>query len=279
MFDKNLILKNWLQQKEVFIDNVIISRKRPTKDSVHDLRVAVKKMRSYLRLNEEVTKEDWKDSFTGIRNLFKTFGKLRDFDISLQLCRRYERQNQLPVSAFKEYLSVNRSLLRRWVKDAAKNIHEQQPVFDRQFSYFNELFAAEASQKIIELSIEIIKKIKRGKKHFKKNAHEIRKLLKDVVYWLKIIPKSVKAIDLKPLDRLLTYLGTWQDHFIFIRMTKQYAKAFVNTKDEKNVLMELIKKAGLTQKDLLTKAINKWDELEKRITPLKETPPLALSNP
>jgi hypothetical protein len=41
---------------------------------VQDLRVAVKKMRSYLRLKEELTKDEWKESFSKISALFKSFG-------------------------------------------------------------------------------------------------------------------------------------------------------------------------------------------------------------
>jgi len=58
MEGSNLILKNWLQQEKIFIDNLMLSRKRPTKISVHDLRVAVKKMRSYLRLKQQFTGEE-----------------------------------------------------------------------------------------------------------------------------------------------------------------------------------------------------------------------------
>lgn len=279
MNEENLILKNWLQQKKVFIDNLVISRKLPTKDSVHDLRVAVKKMRSYLRLNEELTKEEWENSFFEIRDLFKTFGRLRDFDMPLELGRNYERKWQITIPAFKEYLCVNRSLARRWSKEAAKKFNEQLPVFDHHFSSFNSLSVAETSEKLIALSFEKIKKVKRLKKHFQKNAHEIRKQLKDVLYWLKIIPKeSQKLIDTKDLDRLLTYLGTWQDHFILNRMITQYAKAFANTKEEKNILRDIVKKAGLMQKDLLTKAMHKWEEFEKKTATLKKPPINELLN-
>jgi hypothetical protein len=66
MAGNNLILKNWLQQEKVFKENLVLSRKRPTKISVHDLRVSIKKMRGYLRLKEELTKDEWKESFSKI---------------------------------------------------------------------------------------------------------------------------------------------------------------------------------------------------------------------
>ena len=108
MAGNNLILKNWLQQEKVFNENLILSRKRSTKLSVHDLRVSIKKMRSYLRLKEELTKSEWKESFSKISALFKSFGRLRDYDMSLTLIRKLERKELLSFILFKEYLSVNR---------------------------------------------------------------------------------------------------------------------------------------------------------------------------
>jgi len=265
MSDENLILKNWLQQKKVFIDNLIISRKRPTKDSVHDLRVAVKKMRSYLRLNEEFTKEEWRTQFSEIKQLFRSFGRLRDFDMSLDLCRRSERKWQISLLSFKQYLNTNRSLTRRWTKQAAINFNEQQPMFNFPFSYFNTLSGIEATEKIIDLSNKKIKKVIRLKKHFHKNAHEIRKQLKDVLYWLKICPKDVmnNVFDVKFLDHCLKYLGNWQDQFIFKRKIRLYTKELAS-KNEKETLAALEKNINIIQKDLLEKAGRKLNALTTR---------------
>ena len=64
MDEENLILKNGREQERVFIDNLLTCRKRPTKDSVHDLRVAVKRIRSYLRLKKQISGDDWKESLS-----------------------------------------------------------------------------------------------------------------------------------------------------------------------------------------------------------------------
>ena len=102
MDGNNLILKNWLLQEKVFNENLILSRKRPTKISVHDLRVAVKKMRSYLRLKQQLTGKEWKESFSKISALFKSLGRLRDYDMSLTLIRKLERKELLSFIFFKE---------------------------------------------------------------------------------------------------------------------------------------------------------------------------------
>ena len=277
MEGSNLILKNWLQQEKVFNDNLILSRKRPTKISIHDLRVAVKKMRSYLRLKQQLTGEEWKESFSKISALFKSFGRLRDYDISLTLIRKLERKELLSFIFFKEYLSVNRSLTRKWAKQDAIKFDEHEPdVFTEQFKLITGS-NSDISEKIIQLSALKIKKAKNLAKHFQKNAHEIRKQLKDLYYWLKICPKDLveSFINMKVLDRVLNYLGSYQDHFILKQKIKQYIKDLPKKNEEKKMLKYLDKKIETAQKEILNKAIKKWEEVGKK----KATKSVALSAP
>ena len=268
MEGSNLIVKNWLQQEKVFNANLILSRKRPTKVSVHDLRVAVKKKRSYLRLKQQFTGEEWKESFSKIAALFKSFGRLRDYDMSLTLIRKFERKEFLSFIFFKEYLSVNRSLTRKWAKQGAIKFYEHDPdVFTEQFK----LIAGsntEISERIIELSLLKIKKVKNLAKHFHKNAHEIRKQLKDVYYWLKICPKVLAEsfINMKVLDGTLNYLGGFQDHFILKKKIKQYIKDLPKKNEEREMLTSCDKKLETAQKEILNKAFKKWEELGNKKT-------------
>jgi CHAD domain-containing protein len=266
MAGNNLILKNWLQQEKVFNENLILSRKRPTKMSVHDLRVSIKKMRSYLHLKEELTKDEWKESFLKISALFKSFGRLRDYDMSLTLIRKLERKELLSFILFKEYLSVNRSLTRKWAKqDALKFNEHEQDVFNQQFDFLPDS-KEEVCEKIIQLSTFKIKKVKNLAKHFQKNAHEIRKQLKDLYYWLKICPKGVAEgfINMRVLDRILTYLGNWQDHVILKKKIKQYIQDLPKRNEEKAMLKDFEKKLVPTQKEILDRAIKKWDEIKNK---------------
>ena len=271
----NLILKNWLQQEKVFNDNLILSRKRPTKISVHDLRVSVKKKRSYLRLKQQFTGEEWKESFSKIAKLFKSFGRLRDYDMSLTLIRKFERKELLSFIFFKEYLSVNRSLTRKWAKQDSIKFNEPEPdIFTEQFKLITGS-NTEISERIIQLSTLKIKKVKNLAKHFPKNAHEIRKRLKDVYYWLKICPKVLAEsfINMKVLDLTLNYLGRFQDHFILKKKIKQYIKDLPKRNEEKKMFKSLDKKLETSQKEILNKAIKKWEEIGNK----KATKSISLS--
>ena len=277
MAANNPILKNWLLQEKIFNENLILSRKRPTKISVHDLRVAIKKMRSYLRLKEQLTKDEWKESFSKKSALFKSFGRLRDYDMSLTLIRKLERKELLSFTLFKEYLSVNRSLTRKWAKQNSLKFNEKEPdVFNQQFDSLQGS-KEEVCEKIIQLSALKIKKVKSLAKHFQKNAHEIRKQLKDLYYWLKICPKDIAEgfINIKALDRILTYLGNWQDHVILKKKIKQYIQDLPKRNEEKLMLKDLERKLVPPQKEILDRAIKKWDELRNK----KATKSVALSAP
>ena len=266
MIEDNLILQNWRQQKKNFTDNLLISRKRPTKVSVHELRVAVKKIRSYLRLKKEISGGDWKELFSTILALFKSFGKKSDFGMSITLTRQYERKEQLSVDNFRKWLNVNRALTRQWARqDAIKFNIQELDILDQQFNLV--LTDKEICEKILECSIVKIKKAKTLSKHFQKNAHKIRKQLKDVHHWLKICPKdfTVNFIRMGALDQMLKSLGSWQDHYVLRRKINQYTKDLASN-EEKEILKILDTKLGGAQDDLLPKAKHKWKSVIDQAT-------------
>ena len=253
-----MILQNWREQKKIFTDNLLISRKRPTKASVHDLRVAVKKIRSYLRLKKQISGEDWKELLSTILALFKSFGKLGDFNMSLTLKRQLERKEHLSLDNFREYLNVNRALSRKWVKqDAIKFNAQELDALTQQFNL--DLTEKEICEKILHYSALKVKRVKILSRHFQKNAHKIRKQLKDVYHWIKICPKDFTEhfIRIKSLDQMLKYLGSWQDHFVLRKKINQYTKD-VAKNEEKEFLKILDAKLAGVQDDLMAKAKHKW---------------------
>ena len=263
MGQTNLLLENWQQQEKIFIDTLVISRKKPTKNSTHDLRVATKKMRSYLRLKKQLTGEEWKESFLKLYALFKSFGLLSDFNTSISLVRKQERKEGVQVIFFKEYLSVNRALAKKWAKRDAKNFNEQELDIFKQHLEIT-LTDKEIVERIIELSISKLKKAKMLSQHFEKNAHEIRKQLKDVYYWLKICPEELAEnfIDLKALDKILDCLGDWQDHFTVRKKINRYRKDLPKKNEEKQLLKKFENNLASSQHELLQNARDTWKEIE-----------------
>ena len=261
MAQTNLLLKSWLEQKKNFNDNLLINRKRPTITSVHDLRVAIKKMRSYLRLKKKLNGDEWKEAFSSISGLFRSFGKVGDLDMSFAILRNQEHKKLLLFPFFKEELTVNRSLSRKWAKqDAIKFNEKDVNDFDQQFNL--DQSDEEICEKIIQFSALKIKKVKELANHFQKNAHKIRKLLKDVYHWVKINPENFdkKFINLDDLDQMLKHLGSWQDHFVFRKTIGHYIKDLPENEEKAN-LKTLGKKLKTVQDKFLDKAKNKWKML------------------
>ena len=262
MEEENIIKIHWIEQKERFIENLNISRKRPTKRSVHDLRVAVKKLRSYLKLIKQLNGEKWRERFSKITALYKSFARQSDLDVTIQLTKQQEQKNHMSLSCFKDYLSVNRSLVRKWIKQDALRFNEQEsPVFDQQFNL--QLTNIAICEKIIRLSSLKIKKIENLCKHFRNNAHKIRKQLKDVYNWVRICPEELveNFIRIKALDLMLKQLGNSQDHFVLRKKIQTYLKTIAKN-EEKEMLDAVDKNLANAQTDILEKTIKKWKDVK-----------------
>ena len=80
---------------------------------------------------------------------------------------------------------------------------------------------------------------------------------------------------MKVLDRVLNYLGNFQDHFILQKKIRQYIKDLPKKNEEKKMLKGLDKKIETVQKEILNKAIKKWEVIGNK----KATKSVALSAP
>jgi CHAD domain-containing protein len=225
------ILKSWDEQTAIFYSNLTQLRQRPTRKAVHDIRVAIKKLRSYLRLRQALNSEPWSESFSTIKFLFQTLAKQRDLEISLTLLAHYLRHQDAELSHFKKFLQANCRLTKKWSKDASINFDvENIAILTKSVqASFSAIPVEEINNKTKVLAERTIRKVRKLAGNFRKNIHPIRKELKDLMYWIKACPDAVPA-DLYPvkiLDKILTNLGKWQDFFIFLEKLKHYRKEYV----------------------------------------------------
>jgi CHAD domain-containing protein len=254
---ENFIIKNWNEQQMVFLNNLNEIRTTPKKKSVHDLRVSIKKMRSFLRLSEFISGQSWKDAFTSVKILFRTSGKLRDFDVSLSLLSNYKRIENLTLPSFIKYLELNKSRSSELTIKEALNFNDDQLLALTSIMHLSiaTLTDEELISKIKEKVEMLLKKISQLGKNFNKNLHEIRKILKDIYYWLSACPYNpISNIVIEKLDQILQDLGSWQDNFVFLEKLKKVMKEFL----EKDTI-EVVTAKGLeikirkTKKELFNK--------------------------
>lgn len=262
----NLIWQQWHLQEKVFIETLEKCRHNPVKVAVHDLRVAIKKMRSFLRLQQQLTGTDWKDEFSGYSILFKSFGKLRDFDMSLYLLSKFGKTSKNKFPRFRQYLFVNRKLSRHWAIQAAILFDEKKTASLRQFFYstFPAITDVELIAKIKEATTEKINKAQVLAAHFPKNAHEIRKLFKDIFYWMSSYPPDelISYISVESMDKMLDSLGKWQDLSILKSKIKGFKKEWlVKNEEEYDWLASLTELLSKKQEHWIDKAKKQWNSV------------------
>lgn len=253
----NDILKNIKEQQSVFIENLHKIRQRPGKKAVHDWRVSVKKIRSYLRLREALTHEGWKEEFAETKVLFGVTGRQRDVEMSQGLLTKFQQSKNIQLPLFRKSLASHLTLTRKAVADAVQQYH--QTVFLELVGKLDISFQMimDPVQKISMAVEENMKHAAIAMEQFQKNAHEIRKLLKDVYYWLTLLPEGIyfSKKEMKWLDNILDKLGDWQDLFVFHRKLKGFRKEIlVKPETEYRSCKTLEQKVAQLQERLLTEA-------------------------
>src|SRR5688572_9783308 len=95
----NFILKHWKKQQTVFLQNLEGLRKQDkekTIDLIHDLRVATKKLRAYLKLfTILLNSKDYMALFERTELLFDVLGKHRDIEMGLATVSSFEKGNKI----------------------------------------------------------------------------------------------------------------------------------------------------------------------------------------
>jgi len=120
----NFLLKQWEEQRLLFISNLQTIRRRPVKKAVHDIRVALKKLKSTLSLVNSFAKDGDAQKFAGIQQFFRISGKFRDMDMSLSLLRKTGKQEQISLPPFSRNLRSMLPITRQATMDSAVENHE-----------------------------------------------------------------------------------------------------------------------------------------------------------
>ena len=113
----NLVSLNWEKELQVFKKNMSVLRKNHRKNALHDLRVAVKKLRAFLELGLLLSR-DKEDARTlqaetilnYTESLFTVSGRQRDLEICLEIVSSFKKETGHP---FSELNSFFRSCLKK----------------------------------------------------------------------------------------------------------------------------------------------------------------------
>ena len=186
-------------------------------DTIHDLRVSIKRLNTLYRFVEFIDNEDFKckDNFKEFRKIFKSLGKIRDYQVTEDLI--LNDYSQLKNSE----LILN--VFRKKKKKTIKKFTEKQRKFKTKKvnSSFN--IAAKVIEKIDDSKINLNHQsfIKQSLDLFleetRKNLHNARKRIKDIYYLLEIqnIKTNTENTYFNKIKLIASSIGNWHDIIVF----------------------------------------------------------------
>jgi CHAD domain-containing protein len=241
------ILLHWKRQQRVFLQNrAKLTVQRDTK-AVHDIRVATKKLRSYLKLlTILLNKTDSEMGFEKTEQLFSVLGKYRDIEMGLLLLQAFEKENKITYTAFRFHLKMALQRTEIWVQNAFTKYDEKELAdLTRELQqYLKEKNNQELLDKTEVILNKEFKKLKGLAKHFNSHPHAVRKMLKNIFYWISICPKDLllNSDQIKKLRKSLNHLGDWQDYEMLYRKIKHFRQDFIPDSREEYLLLKELEK-------------------------------------
>src|ERR1700686_5406732 len=123
----NPILRHWQIQTEIFSKNLLLLRKEITAEAIHDLRVAIKKLRSYLKLYIALSgKDNMERSFAKTKELFSALGKHRNIEISKQLLLSFSGNKEQSLNPVLIYFQLLQDQLKEFCRKSIEHYDEKE---------------------------------------------------------------------------------------------------------------------------------------------------------
>lgn len=267
MDTQNLIWSHWKKEQKVFDTNLAVLKKHTQVEATHDLRVAVKKLRAYLKLYMLISGEtEWEHLFKKTEDLFDVLGKQRDVEICLVLLAEYGKNNNCRFPELTNFFKQQLKKTISWANQSVHVYHKKEIaritlLLKEDLSLIDEARLADNICKIIDSHIAIVKN------HFKQ-PHKVRQLLKEIYYWILILPGNIPAdrYASKELHEVLDDLGRWQDHETLLTKEKHFRKDYMPASfDELIMLKEMEEKLKDGKKENVSVAINKVKKWIKNV--------------
>lgn len=254
MYNNNTLLSNWKKEQKELAENLSILREKASTDALHDLRVAIKKLRAYLDLyillkeeTDPVTTTTLKTNFTNTEEFFSIIGRLRDVEICLSLTEAIQKESGCNIPYFRSYLRTMLKITGAWSNTA---VHQYK---HRELSRFARLLKEEPITGYTEKIKSCIDKITTAlPAHFKK-PHQLRKILKAMYYWLGLLPDN-HAYQPDLLHSILDDLGNWQDLEVLATRLRHYRKDYLPTPFEEYAELKRSEDIIVEKKKTLMKA-------------------------
>src|SRR6266404_9238216 len=127
MPDENPILRHWQTEWQVFYENLLLLQNQLTAEAIRDLRVAIKKLRSYLKLCSGLfKKKDAEKLFEKTRELFSVIGKHRNIETTKGLLLSFAGKDKPVSKSLFIYLQLLQDQVSQYCKEALQQYEKDQ---------------------------------------------------------------------------------------------------------------------------------------------------------
>lgn len=258
------IVTHWQDEQKAFRKNLEILKDHPDKDAVHDIRVAIKKLRAILELYIYLAAEKlWENPLHETEILFKVLGRQRDIEICLD-----KLKNSVTESGciYHELSSFFESMLKRAKQWTSVAVRQQD---ENEIGRIKVLLKSEESSFTNESTLQKAMTIITGQllqsRQLLKFPHQLRQHLKKIFYWVRMLPGELPVIFYeKELHEITDDLGLWQDNEIFLPRFRHFRKNYLpKTYSEYRELSILETEIKKQNQLLLGKALRKTRKLLK----------------
>lgn len=229
------LLSYFNHQIGAFRENLTKVRNESGFDAIHDMRVAIKRLRAVIILAEKIqTGLSDEQTERELRQLFRLSGKMRDAQVQQALLRGYENSMGTIFNHYATYLQNHeRKAVKKFneyihLKSEADFIDAMELMIPDLILKSDNTLIKSALHKLLEELFTKVESLKTDQQH-DEHLHEIRRKLKQCNYLLSVFdtqdeefPRMNKL--LKKLEKANELLGKWHDHTIAIVYLSRYLK-------------------------------------------------------
>ena len=260
------ILRHWQHELKIFAKNFSVLQQQLNTEAIHDLRVAIKKLRSYFRLYLALSKKEDKDQLVKAKELFSILGRHRNLEMTKQLAVSLAPKDPQKTKALLVYLQLLQDQVAEYCLQAIQqynpdDLDKLTMQMEKEFENFDENELHHETKNVIGSSIE---NIKDNLEDFHEKSHLVRKDLKNCFYWSRIFDEHLvfSKTEIKKVDQILDNLGNIQDQEVLITNLKNFRKAILsNTMKEYDLIKRMEDKAEKKREAALEKANQLTEEL------------------
>jgi len=224
----DILLPYYLSQREIFESNLQQAADVFDEEAIHDLRVALKKIRGLFKLLEFLNPQLFseKSTFINLRKIFKEAGILRDLQVQIGLFGQSDHPDELRFVIFLSNLEYEarikfRNFLHRL--DLA-DLEQTDELIKTALANMNQ---THINAGITNFILEKLQKVLCLMDQKDDTMHESRINLKDAYYILELLKENQPLtppmdVLLKKVDLLQEVFGSWHDWELTIQRYQQF---------------------------------------------------------